>query len=80
MGKRNAHHRYVVTGPDIIKGEEPSYADPGPALSRTLTAASKATIDGTWYARDAITDKTYGYTVREDDGKNIHTHRPEEKR
>jgi hypothetical protein len=74
MARRNSL-RYIVTGPDIVEGEEPSYADPGPTLSRTITAASKASIDGTWYARDAVTNDVHGYTVREDEGKSIHTHR-----
>lgn len=55
----------MVTGPGIADGEEPSYADPGPAISRSLTAASKAAPhvdEGTWYVRDAVTDEVIGYS------------------
>ena len=75
MSRRAGNQRYIVVGPGIIDGEEPSYADPGPAMSRTLTCAQKSDVDGTWYARDAVTDENYAYTVREQEGKSIHTHR-----
>ena len=58
--------RYIVTGPGIQGGEEPSYADPGPAVSRTLTAAArKGTAEGaTYYARDSITHEIIGHSER----------------
>lgn len=55
--------RYVVTGPGIA--EEPSYAEPGPALSRALTGAAKAArlkVEATFYARDSITGKIIGHS------------------
>ena len=54
--------RYIVTGPGLTT--EPSYADAGPALSRTLTEASKIDkgIEATFYARDSVLDKIVGYT------------------
>lgn len=61
--------RYIVTGPGI--SESPSYADIGPAISRTLTAAieySKKKIEATFYARDSITDKVLGYSESHKDG------------
>lgn len=61
--------RYIVTGPDLDADNPPSYADPGPSLSRALTAASEAKRDVTYYARDAITDATIGYAER--DGKKV---------
>lgn len=53
-----------MTGPGFVEGDEPSYTDPGPAMSRALTAALKAapSVDeGTWYWRDAIGDKILGH-------------------
>lgn len=57
---RSKEERYIVTGPGI-SDPAPSYADPGPALSRALTAACRSEVEGTWYARDAITDTVIGY-------------------
>lgn len=54
--------RYIVTGPGI-EGTPPSYAEVGPAISRTITAAERSTpVEGTWYARDAITGDIVGRT------------------
>lgn len=52
--------RYVVTGPGL--DEPPSYADPGPALSRSVTAAERSEVEGTWYVRDSIGDKVLAYS------------------
>lgn len=61
--------RYIVTGPPWFKGE-PSYDDPGPAISRTITAASNVPkgIAATFYARDAITDNIIGYSECDEHG------------
>lgn len=68
MGKRKPSLRYVVTGPGIEDGQEPSYADVGPALSRAVTAAAKAPKDevATWYVRDSITGNILGYAERQE--------------
>lgn len=57
--------RYIVTGPGL--DPEPSYADPGPALSRSLTAAldfarTAKGAEVTFYARDSITSNVIGYS------------------
>lgn len=54
--------RYIVTGPGLVT--EPSYADPGPALSRSLTAAERSEAEGTWYVRDAITKEIVAHSER----------------
>lgn len=68
---RPKFERYIVTGPGL--DPEPSYADPGPALSRALTAALASEVDVTYYARDSINDETVGYAER--DGKLVSCHR-----
>jgi hypothetical protein len=64
VARRSTALRYVVTGPGV-EGE-PSFEHPGPALSRTVTAANEAAkkgVDGTWYARDALDDdRAIGYS------------------
>lgn len=63
MASRNATNRYEVTGPDVLNS--PTYADAGPALSRSITYASKSELpDGTWYVRDGVTGEIVGYTER----------------
>lgn len=64
---RSKSERYIVTGPGL--DAEPSYADPGPALSRSLTAALASKVDATYYVRDAITDDVLGHSER--DGKIV---------
>lgn len=55
--------RYIVTGPGLgVDQPEPSYADFGPALSRSVTAASASEVEGTWYVRDSISGVTLGYS------------------
>jgi hypothetical protein len=54
--------RFIVTGPGL--DPEPSYADPGPALSRALTAALAATDDLTFYARDSVSGEVIGFAER----------------
>lgn len=61
--------RYIVTGPGLDANNPPSYADPGPALSRSLTAAERSQVEGTWYATDAITDQNIGYSEVTINGK-----------
>ncbi len=58
--------RWIVTGPGLDK--EPSYAEPGTALSRTLGEALKSTVEATFYARDSITNDIHGYSERDSDG------------
>lgn len=58
------NERFIVTGPGFVEGDEPSYSDPGPAMSRALTAALKASPDvteGSWYWRDVVGDKILGH-------------------
>lgn len=58
--KRTRPFRYRV----VHNGDEiASYTDPGPALSRTITEATRANEEGTWYVRD-FDDSTLGYTER----------------
>lgn len=65
MARKDKYLRYIVTGPGIE--DEPSYADPGPALSRALTAACRRDApDGTWYARDSVTDEVIGYAEKDE--------------
>lgn len=65
MGRRSKQGRYEVTGPGV--GERIFYEDDGPALSRTITLASKWHGEGTWYVRD-IDDSIIGHTDRDRDG------------
>ncbi len=60
--RRKQHLRYVVTGPGL---EEVSYADVGPALSRTITAASQSVEEVTYYARDSILGVIVGHSERD---------------
>lgn len=73
MARRSSNLRYIVTGPGV-EGE-PSFENPGQALSRTLTAANAAAmqgVEGTWYARDTLKgDEPVGYS--ESDGKLVIT-------
>lgn len=75
MPRGKVYERYEVSGP----GEESkSFADAGPGLSLSLTFASRATQDGTWYVRDAVNgDDPVGYTERvtDDNGVHIRTYR-----
>ena len=67
MARKSKALRYIVTGPGIEDGNEPSYDNPGPALSRATTAASKSTdAMATWYVRDAITGENLGYAERQE--------------
>lgn len=71
MTRPSKPQRFTVTGPGL--DPEPSYADPGPALSRALTAAcsvahgSKGTL-ATFYARDSITGDVVGYAETDENG------------
>lgn len=63
--------RYIVTGPGIDSA--PSYADPGPALSRAVTAACATAhvskgVEATFYARDSITGDVVGYAETDKSG------------
>lgn len=61
--------RYIVTGPGI--DDPPSYAEPGPALSRTVTRAAKASLakqEATYYARDSITGDIIGHSESDSNG------------
>lgn len=61
---RTPRSGYTVTGPGLDK----NYPDPGPALSRALTAASATEADATYYVR-AIDGTPIGYAER--DGKTV---------
>lgn len=67
MAARNKSLRYIVTGYGL-QHKQPSYADAGPAISRTITAASDFDGEGTWYARDSITGEIIGYSERDEHG------------
>lgn len=56
---------FTVTGPGL---DDVRYVDPGPALSRALTAAVATPLDVTFYVRDAL-DNVVGYAER--DGKQV---------
>ena len=71
MARKSTDLRYIVTGPGL--DPSPSYADPGPALSRSLTAALATEADSTFYVRDAITDEVLGYSERHE--KLVFCHR-----
>ena len=56
-------HLFPVSGPGVDLG----YTDFGPALSRTITEASRATGPVTFYVRDAR-GESLGYSERDEDG------------
>lgn len=68
MRKKNGG-RYAVTGAGL---DNVNYADFGPALSRTVTEASKSKVEGSWYVRD-LDGTTLAYSDRDEDGR-ITTH------
>lgn len=59
---RKRHERYSVTGPGLA---DISYADVGPAISRSLTAANASEEDATFYVRD-LDGTILGYSERND--------------
>jgi hypothetical protein len=58
-----AHDGYTVSGP----GVDVKYADAGPALSRAVTAASRADAPCSYYVRDRL-GAAVGRTDRDEDG------------
>ncbi len=41
---------------------EPSYEGVGQALSRSVTAAERSDVEGTWYVRDSVLGDVLGYS------------------